>query len=45
MKWAEDTQRMKQAEDTQRTKQAEEAQGTKWIGPTGMLGNKDQKKE
>ena len=29
----------------QRMKWTEEAQGTKWVGPVGILGNKDQKKK
>ena len=54
MKWAEDAQRIKQAKDAQRMKWTEDAQEMKWaeeaqgiegIGPVGMLGNKDQKKE
>ena len=44
MKWVEDAQRMKWAEDARETKGVEEARGTEWIGPVGMLGNKDQKK-
>ena len=36
---------MKQVNDAQRMKWVEEAQGTEWIGPAGMLGSKDQKKE
>ena len=36
---------MKQVKDAQGTKWAEEAQGTEWMGPAGMLGSKEQKKE
>ena len=36
---------MKWAEDVQRMKWAKKALGMEWIGPAGMLGSKDQKKE
>ena len=36
---------MKRAKVAQGMKWAKEAQGTEWIGPVGMLGSKNQKKE